>query len=209
MTGMRALVLVDVQIDFCPGGALAVPGGDRVVEPLNRAAAAFAAAGLPVFATRDWHPPRTGHFQAYGGLWPVHCVQGTAGAAFHPDLRLPGRAILLYKGTDEHRDGYSAYDGVNEAGTPFSRLLEEHGIGHLFIGGLATDYCVRTTVLDARANGLAVSVLVDAVAGVDLQPGDSERALAEMRAAGARLIAVAEAVRELQLDPSNPRRDAA
>ena len=192
MNRKPALILVDVQNDFCPGGALAVPDGDRVVAPLNRAAAAFAAAGLPVFATRDWHPPHTGHFKLYGGLWPVHCVQGSVGAEFHPDLRLPAGTILLYKGTDEHRDGYSAFDGVSETGQEFTQLLAEHGIDHLYIGGLATDYCVRTTVLDARERGLAVTVLVDAIAGVDLQPGDSDRALAEMRAAGARMLKVVE-----------------
>jgi len=192
MNGKKALILVDVQNDFCPGGALAVPDGDRVVAPLNRAAKIFAAAGLPVFATRDWHPPQTRHFQPYGGLWPVHCVQGSTGAEFHPDLRLPAGTILLFKGIDEHRDGYSAFDGVSETGTNFSELLKKNEIDHLYIGGLATDYCVRTTVLDARACGLAVTVLIDAVAGVDLQPGDSDRALAEMRAAGARMLKVAE-----------------
>lgn len=192
MNEKMALILVDVQNDFCPGGALGVPGGDTVVEPLNRAAAAFAAADLPVFATRDWHPPQTRHFQPFGGPWPVHCVQGSVGAAFHPDLRLPAGTILLFKGIDEYLDGYSAFDGVDETGTTFSALLTVHGIGHLCIGGLATDYCVRTTVLDARKRGLTVTVLSDAVAGVDLQPGDSERALAEMRAAGARMLRVAE-----------------
>jgi len=192
MNEKMALILVDVQNDFCPGGALAIPAGDRVVEPLNRAAAAFAAAGLPVFATRDWHPPQTHHFQPFGGPWPVHCVQDSVGAAFHPELRLPAGTILLFKGIDERLDGYSAFDGVEETGTTFSQLLAEHGIDHLCIGGLATDYCVRTTVLDARKRGLTVTVLSDAVAGVDLQPGDSIRALAEMQAAGARMLRVAE-----------------
>jgi len=192
MNEKMALILVDVQNDFCPGGALAIPDGDRVVEPLNRAAAAFAAAGLPVFATRDWHPPQTRHFQPFGGPWPVHCVQDSVGAAFHSDLRLPAGTILLFKGIDEHQDGYSAFDGVTETGSSLAELLTEHGISHLCIGGLATDYCVRTTVLDAGKHGLTVTVLSDAVAGVDLQPGDSERALAEMRAAGARMLKVAE-----------------
>lgn len=191
-TPKAALIVVDVQNDFCPGGALAVPDGDRVVEPLNRAAAAFAAAGLPVVATRDWHPPHTGHFQPFGGLWPVHCVQNTPGAEFHPGLRLPADTILLFKGIDERLDGYSAFDGVDDAGTVLADLVRQLGVGHLYIGGLATDYCVRATVLDARLRGLAVTVLIDAVAGVDLQPGDSERALAEIRAAGAQTCRVEE-----------------
>lgn len=198
MNSKTALVLVDVQNDFCPGGALAVPGGDAVVEPLNRAAAAFAAAGWPIVATRDWHPPHTRHFQPFGGPWPVHCVQGSEGAAFHPALHLPAETLLLYKGIDEQRDGYSAFDGLTEAGTTLAQLVAEKGIDHLCIGGLATDYCVRTTVLDALAHGLTVTVLTDAIAGVDLQPGDSERALAEMRSAGARMLGVAELVRELE-----------
>ena len=111
---------------------------------------------------------------------------------------MPAGTILLFKGIDEHLDGYSAFDGVDETGTSFSSLLATHGIDHIYIGGLATDYCVRTTVLDARKHGLTVTVLSDAVAGVDLQPGDSERALAEMRAAGARMLRVDELVRELE-----------
>jgi nicotinamidase/pyrazinamidase len=198
MNGKMALILVDVQNDFCPGGALAIPNGDRVVEPLNRAAAAFAAARLPVFASRDWHPPQTRHFQPFGGPWPVHCVQDSVGAAFHPDLRLPAGTILLFKGIDERLDGYSAFDGVTETGSSLAELLTENGISHLCIGGLATDYCVRTTVLDARKHGLTVTVLSDAVAGVDLQSGDSECALAEMRTVGARMLGVDELVREIE-----------
>jgi len=192
-----ALILVDVQNDFCPGGTLAVPDGDRVVAPLNRAAAAFAAAGLPVLASRDWHPPHTGHFQAYGGLWPVHCVQGSAGADFHPDLQLPAGTLLLSKGIDERLDGYSAFDGITAAGATLAEVLAAQGVDHLVIGGLATDYCVRATALDARERGLAVTVLIDAVAGVDLQPGDSDRALAAMHRAGTRLRTTDETLAEL------------
>lgn len=199
MNGLTALLVVDVQNDFCPGGALAVAGGDRVVAPLNRAAAAFAATGLPIFASRDWHPPHTGHFQAYGGPWPVHCVQDSAGAAYHPDLRLPEVTIHLFKGIDEHLDGYSAFDGSDAAGTSLVTLLADRGVNHLCIGGLATDYCVRSSVLDARSRGLAVTVLVDAIAGVDLKPGDSERALQEMRAAGVELHTVDQALNKLGL----------
>lgn len=194
MNTSTGLLVVDVQNDFCPGGALAVADGDRVVAPLNRAAAGFAAAGLPVFASRDWHPPDTGHFQIHGGLWPVHCVRDTPGAAYHPELRLPETTIHLTKGFDERLDGYSAFDGVDAVGAPLAALLAARGINHLCIGGLATDYCVRASVLDALGRGIRVTVLVDAIAGVDLKPGDSERALAEMRAAGAVLRTVEQAL---------------
>ncbi len=192
MTDKPALLVVDVQNDFCPGGALAVTDGDRVVAPLNRAAAIFAAAHLPVLASRDWHPARSAHFQPFGGPWPAHCVQDTPGAELHPRLHLPDTGILLSKGMDETRDGYSAFDGMTEAGSPLAEVLGEHTVNHLYVGGLATDYCVRATVLDALERGFAVTLLVDAVAGVDVQPGDSKRALAEMASAGARMLKVAE-----------------
>ncbi len=188
MQAPMALVIVDVQNDFCPGGTLAVPDGDRVAAPLSRLAKSFAAAGLPVFASRDWHPPDTSHFQLFGGPWPVHCVRDTPGAAFHPGLHLPETAVVLSKGMDPAADGYSAFEGVSEAGLPLADILAANGVQHLCIGGLATDYCVRATVLEALARGFGVTLLVDAVAGVDLQPGDAERAIREMEAAGARLL---------------------
>jgi nicotinamidase/pyrazinamidase len=192
-----ALLVVDVQNDFCPGGALSVSDGDRVVAPLNRAVACFTATGLPVFATRDWHPAVTVHFQEYGGLWPLHCVQGSAGAAFHPDLRLPESAIVLSKGTDPRLDGYSAFEGVAHSGASLADLLAIFDVEHLCIGGLATDYCVRTTALDALKRGIAVTVLTDGVAGVDVHPGDSQRALEEMQQAGARMLRVDELLLQL------------
>ena len=188
MQAPMALVIVDVQNDFCPGGTLAVPDGDRVVAPLSRLAKRFAAAGLPVFASRDWHPPDTGHFQRFGGPWPVHCIRDTLGAAFHPDLHLPETTVVVSKGMDPAADGYSAFEGISEQNQRLADLLAVHGVQHLCIGGLATDYCVRATVLEALARGFGVTLLVDAVAGVDLQPGDAERAIREMEAAGARLL---------------------
>lgn len=185
-----ALLIVDVQNDFCPGGALGVPGGDRVVEPLNRAAERFRAAGLPVFASRDWHPAVTRHFREYGGTWPPHCVQGTTGAGFHPGLRLPAGTLVVSKGTDPGLDSYSAFEGVLEDGTSLASCLERLGVGHIFIGGLATDYCVRSSALDAVRAGLRVTVLTDAVAGVDLEPGDSALAMEEMAKAGVRFATV-------------------
>ena len=182
-----ALILVDVQNDFCPGGALAVPGGDRVVPPLNREIERFVRAGRPVLASRDWHPAETTHFQSGGGPWPPHCVQGESGARFHPDLRLPRDAIVVSKGTGPREDAYSAFQARDEQGRGLPEILRRRGVRHLVVGGLATDYCVRATVLDALRQGFQVTVLEDAIRGVDLQPGDSERARGEMRDAGARL----------------------
>ncbi|MEN3001694.1 MAG: bifunctional nicotinamidase/pyrazinamidase [Armatimonadota bacterium] len=182
-----ALLIVDVQNDFCPGGALPVPEGDQVVPVLNRVAQQVAQAGGLVFASRDWHPPTTRHFAAYGGKWPVHCVQNTPGAEFHPDLKLPEGTTIISKGTGERDDGYSAFEGHTAEGKTLLEILRERGVRRLIVGGLATDYCVRASALDALKHGFEVIVLTDAVRGVDVQPGDSERALQEMRTAGATL----------------------
>jgi nicotinamidase/pyrazinamidase len=176
-----ALLIIDVQNDFCTGGALAVPGSERVVERLNAYIAGAAARGMPIYASRDWHPATTSHFQPFGGVWPVHCVQDTAGARFHPDLRLPAAAIVISKGDDPSRHGYSALEGHTADGTPFLTDLRRRGINHLYVGGLATDYCVKHSAIDAAGAGLRVTVLEDAIAGVDVQPGDSSRALDAMR----------------------------
>lgn len=180
-----ALVVVDVQNDFCPGGSLAVPDGDSVVPVLNRYAERFDAQGAAVFASRDWHPPRTKHFAAYGGIWPPHCVQGTAGAAPHPALVLPARTQVVSKGMDPDEDAYSCFQARAEQGGDFASLLAAREIQRLFVGGLATDYCVKATALDALRAGLTVVVLQDAVRAVDVTPGDGARALAELAAAGA------------------------
>ena len=180
-----ALLIVDVQNDFCPGGSLAVPEGDRVVPVLNEAARRCHAAGLPVFATRDWHPPHTRHFVSGGGAWPPHCVQGTPGAHLHPNLTLPAGTPLLSKGMDPNEDSYSAFGAENEAGEHLPDLLRGLAVRRIVLGGLATDYCVRATAEDAIRDGFAVVVLTDGVRGVDVQPGDSERALAALRSLGA------------------------
>lgn len=185
-----ALLIVDVQNDFCPGGALQIVGGDRVIEPINRAAGQFAAARLPVLASRDWHPPVTRHFKDYGGIWPVHCVQGTEGAAFHPGLRLPEGTVVLSKGLGPELAGYSAFEGVTDDGRPLEELLSELKVRRLYICGLATDYCVLCTTREALRRGLEVTVLTDAVAGVDLVPGESATALEDMEKAGAVLTTV-------------------
>lgn len=180
-----SLLVVDVQRDFCPGGALAVAHGDRVVPVLNRCLADAMQQGLRAYASRDWHPAVSDHFAAYGGPWPPHCVQHTDGALFHPDLELPASTIVITKGDDPREHGYSAFDGHAADGRSLLEDLRAHQIDQICVGGLATDYCVRTSVLDARRAGLWVAVLTDAITGIDVQPGDCDRALEEMCAAGA------------------------
>lgn len=187
-----ALVVVDVQNDFCPGGSLAVPGGDRVVPVLNRYIERFRRLKAPIYASRDWHPAVTKHFQAHGGAWPPHCVQGTKGAEFHPALALPPEAIVISKGMDPAEDAYSCFQAQDPDGMDFAVSLGESGVQRLFVGGLATDYCVRSTVLDALHEGFQAVVLQDAIGAVDVKPGDGERALAEMRAAGAAFVTLEE-----------------
>jgi nicotinamidase/pyrazinamidase len=179
----KALIIVDVQNDFCPGGSLAVARGNEVVAPLNRLAGEFLDRNEPVFKTRDWHPEKTKHFAAYGGTWPVHCVQGTRGAEFHPMLLDDPRETIISKGIDERADGYSGFDGTNLA-----RLLREEGVEEVWVGGLATDYCVKHTVLDALRLGFRVKALADAMRPVNLDPEDGAQAIQEMRAAGAEIV---------------------
>jgi nicotinamidase/pyrazinamidase len=187
-----ALVMVDMQRDFCPGGALAVPTGDAIVPVVNRYLERFAAARVPVFLTRDWHPPVTRHFQAHGGIWPPHCVQGTRGAEFHAGLEPPAGAVVVSKGMDPDQDAYSGFQAEDGAGRTLPAALTQRGVRRLYVGGLATDYCVRATVLDAVREGFEVVVLKDAIGAVDLQPGDGARALDEMTVAGARLATLSE-----------------
>lgn len=185
-----ALLVVDVQNDFCPGGALAVPGGDRVVPVLNRVIERFDAAGRPVYASRDWHPPDTTHFREFGGPWPPHCVAGSEGAQFHPDLRLTDRTVVISKGHSREDEGYSMLDGTTDDGRPLVEDLRRRGVSSLYVGGLATDYCVRASVLDALNAGFTVRVLTDGIAGLGAE--DSARALAEMQDAGATLMSSAD-----------------
>ena len=183
-----ALLIIDVQNDFCAGGALAVSRADAVVNPLNRLIAAFTCTGAPVFASRDWHPAVTAHFTDYGGIWPVHCVADTPGAEFHHELRLPAATVIVSKGQDPESHGYSAFDGRLADDTTLADDLAARRVHHLYVGGLATDYCVRQSVLDARKRGLRVSLVTDAIAGVNIHPKDAERALIEMCSAGAETI---------------------
>ena len=175
-----AVLIVDVQKDFLPGGSLAVSHGDEVVPVLNRYLALARRKRLPVFASRDWHPARHCSFKARGGPWPEHCVAGTPGAAFAPGLELSADAVIISKGAQEQADAYSAFEG-----TDLALRLRAIGIKRLLIGGLATDYCVRATVRDALGEGFDVLLLQDAIRAVNVKPGDGERAEREMQDAGA------------------------
>lgn len=175
----EALLIVDFQNDFTPGGALAVEHGDEIAGRINELAASDRYD--LVVATRDWHPPDHGSFAEQGGTWPVHCVQDTAGAQLHDSLEQANVDVVLDKGTDPSTDGYSGFDGTNLAG-----LLRERNVDRVTVVGLATDYCVKNTVLDALRNGFEVDTDTSAMRAVNLNSGDDERAIAEMMAAGAK-----------------------
>jgi nicotinamidase/pyrazinamidase len=180
-----ALLIVDVQNDFLPGGSLAVPHGDEVVTVLNHYLDIFAMQNLPVYATRDWHPEQHCSFRAQGGPWPPHCVADTQSAQFAAALQLPPAAVIISKATKPEQDAYSGFQG-----TDLHRRLHAAGIRRLFIGGLATDYCVLNTVRDALQLGYEVLLLGDAIRAADVQPGDGLRAEQEMIKLGAQRITV-------------------
>jgi nicotinamidase/pyrazinamidase len=179
LTPTDALIVVDVQNDFCPGGALAVDEGDAVAAALSELAARFE----HVFASRDWHPPDHCSFRPQGGPWPVHCVRDTPGAAFHRDLVLPPAAVVISKAATREADAYSAFQG-----TDLAAQLRARGIRRTFVGGLATDYCVKHTVLDALREGFETYLIADACRGVEAEDGDTARAILEMTSAGARRV---------------------
>lgn len=184
-----ALIVVDVQNDFAdPAGSLSVKGGDAIIQTVNGEIDMARSAGAQIVATQDWHPESTPHFAKDGGIWPVHCVADTWGSALHPDLALPEDAPRIRKGANGE-DGYSGFSmrdptSGEEIPTELDALLRDHGVTDIVVVGLATDYCVSATALDAARLGYGTSVLTDAIASVDLQPGDGERALQSMRDAG-------------------------
>lgn len=186
---VTALVVVDVQNDFAdPAGGLSVPGGAAIVPTVNREIAMAMAAGATVVYTQDWHPETTPHFAKDGGIWPVHCVADSWGAELHPGLDVPEGALRVRKGANGE-DGYSGFtmrDPVSGTTIPteLEGLLRDRGIRAVVVVGLATDYCVKATALDAKAQGFDTFLSTDAVAAVDLEPGDGDRAIEEMRAAG-------------------------
>ena len=164
----QALLLVDIQNDFCSGGRISVPKGDAIVPACNAYIHLFTASGLPVFVSRDWHPEKTKHFQEYGGIWPSHCVRNTPGAEFHPNLKLPPDAFIISKGRQPEEDSYSAFQGRDENGNTLKEILINLGIIELFVGGLATDFCVKHSVLDGLHYNYSVHLLTDAIQGVNM-----------------------------------------
>jgi nicotinamidase/pyrazinamidase len=183
MASKKALIVVDVQNDFCPGGSLAVAEGDEVVAPLNKLMKEFLDRGEPVYKTRDWHPEKTKHFAIYGGTWPIHCVQNTRGAEFHSDLLDDPRITVISKGFDERADGYSGFDG-----TQLAQLLRDEEVKEIWVGGLATDYCVKETVIDGVHNGFKVKALADAMRAVNVKTDDGKKAIDLMKEAGAEIV---------------------
>jgi nicotinamidase/pyrazinamidase len=175
-----AIIIVDLQNDFCPAGALPVPEGDQVIPALNDYIKIFKKANTRIFATRDWHPPNHVSFKSQGGPWPPHCIQDTEGAKFHPDLKLPHNTTIISKAMDPNKEAYSGFDGTELANT-----LQKAGSTRVFVGGLATDYCVKNTVLDARKLGFEAVLLLDAIRGINVKPDDSTRAIARMASQGA------------------------
>lgn len=176
---MDGLIVVDVQNDFCAGGALEVPDGDAVITPINALMEE-----IPfVVATRDWHPPNHGSFQPHGGPWPVHCVRETSGAELHPRLHSSQIDAIVDAGCEPEHEGYSGFEH-----TELERLLRERGVDRVHVAGLALDYCVKATALDARQAGFAVVLDRAATRAIDAQPGDAERALVELRAAGVDVV---------------------
>jgi nicotinamidase/pyrazinamidase len=182
----KALIVVDVQNDFCPGGKLGVKDGDRVVKPLNQYIRIFRRHKLPVFATRDWHPKKTKHFKIFGGLWPVHCVQNTRGASFRKDLKIPSDTHILSKGMDPRKEGYSVFSAEDAQGRGLLRILRRLKIKEIYIGGLTTEYCIRYTVLDALKYRFKTVFLVDAI--IPVNPREGKKVVKELKKAGARAL---------------------
>ena len=197
--------MVDVQLDFCPGGALPVPHGDTVIAPINRLLQSATAQNIPVIATRDWHPPNSAHFTTGGGSWPPHCVADTPGAAFHPSLRIPPTAIVVSKGRTATEDGYSGFDGTDTVGRSLRSVVQAHSLSDILVCGLATDYCVRATALDASRFGITTYVVSDAIASVELRESDGQRALEDMRTAGVALVATNSAQQLLENEVGDGR----
>lgn len=195
-----AVIAVDVQNDFCPGGKLAVAQGNLVVEPLNKLFQAADQTGMLTIVTRDWHPKQAVHFAGFGGVWPEHCIMESEGAKFYPDLKIDPATFIVSKGVDG-KDAYSGFDGSitssadrADLGTPLNDVLRARGIKRLFVGGLATDYCVKQTAIDGARFGYQVFLIEEAVRAVDINPGDGNRALEEMKNSGVKVISLERAL---------------
>ncbi len=188
MKSKKALLVVDVQNDFCPGGALGVKEADKIIANINKYIEIFIEHKSPIIFTRDWHPKKTTHFKKFGGVWPKHCVENTKGARFHPRLKLPKEFIIVSKGMDPKKDAYSAFQAKDENGKPLISVLKKSGVNEIYIAGLATDYCVKFTTMDAISKGFKVKILLDAIKGVNLKVDDSKNAIKEMLKKGAEKI---------------------
>lgn len=186
------LIVVDMQNDFCPGGALPVPDGHNIIPIVNRYIEIFNHKKLPIFFSRDWHPPKTKHFSEFGGQWPIHCVQDTIGAELVKDLIVPINSKTIFKGQSKKLDDYSVFSGKSTSNLTLSRMLNALHIDILYICGLATDYCVKETVLDALKSGWNVNLLLDAIAGVNINQTDSLKAIDEMMDFGAKPVIINE-----------------
>lgn len=187
--GISALIIVDIQTDFCPRGALPVKDGDKVIPLLNSYIKKFVEKGAPIFTTRDWHPVNHISFKGRGGVWPPHCIQNTWGAKFHPELKLPRDATIISKAESPDQEAYSGFQG-----TALAKTLRNMSVTRVYVGGLATDYCVKNTVLDALKEGFTVFLLIDASRGVNVKPGDSEQAIREMVSRGAKRTTISDIV---------------
>lgn len=198
------LVIVDVQNDFLPGGALPVPEGDEVVPVLNEYITMFQKAKASIIATRDWHPPKHISFKAQGGPWPPHCVQNTKGAKFHPDLKFPRNTMVVSKGMSPLKENYSAFESDELA-----KNLQKQGIKRVFVGGLSTEYCVKHTVLDALKLDFDTVILVDAIAAINRKPSDAAEAITEMANNGSEQAVLTDFLFPLELpqatDPETER----
>jgi nicotinamidase/pyrazinamidase len=195
----RALIVVDVQRDFLPAGALPVREGDKVIEPINALIDRFVAKGIPVLFTRDWHPKDHRSFKSRGGLWPPHAVKDTPGAQFPPSLHLPKGATIISKAMDKDVEAYSGFHG-----TDLSARLKSMGVRELYVVGLATDYCVKNTVIDGMKDGFRLFIVRDSVRGVNLKRTDSATAFRKMISRGARTITSQQLLRSLSGRGANP-----
>ncbi|MDG6920338.1 MAG: bifunctional nicotinamidase/pyrazinamidase [Nitrososphaerota archaeon] len=191
MTRKRALVVIDAQRDFCPGGVLPVKDGDEIIGPANRLIALFEKEKSPIFFTRDWHPADHRSFKSRGGLWPSHCIKNTEGAKFHPSLNVPAGAVIISKAIRRDSEAYSGFQG-----TKLAERLRSLEVKDLYVLGLATDYCVKDTVLDGLAEGFRVFLVSDGVRGVNLSPTDSSNAIKTMISKGARSVTSDAIIRE-------------
>jgi len=194
-----ALIIADVQKDFLPGGALPVPSGDEVIPVLNDYINLFKAAKAKVFAIRDWHPADHMSFKEFGGQWPPHCIQGTEGAEFHLDLKLPENVRVISKAMNPKRESYSGFDD-----TTLADEMRESRISRIFIGGLATEYCVKDTVLDGLCSGFAMVLLSDASRGINVRADDSEKAVSAMRIGGAKIATLDDFVEPTDIPLEEP-----